>query len=171
MIFIAPDFWSAARCEHVRRAIDRGQLSRAEIFVGTYHVDEDVRRTFEVDLDPQIVEEVERSIDDARPRVAEFFGTPLVGSEGPGFLRYPAGGFYRAHRDCLPDSADAFPRRIALVLFVTANCEGGALRIYDEPVRDIEPVIGTLVAFPATCLHEVLPVTAGLRDTVVDWFH
>jgi predicted 2-oxoglutarate/Fe(II)-dependent dioxygenase YbiX len=27
------------------------------------------------------------------------------------------------------------------------------------------------VAFPADVPHEVLPVTAGVRDVVVDWFY
>jgi len=28
-----------------------------------------------------------------------------------------------------------------------------------------------LVAFPSGLPHEVLPVTAGIRDAVVDWFY
>jgi predicted 2-oxoglutarate/Fe(II)-dependent dioxygenase YbiX len=32
------------------------------------------------------------------------------------------------------------------------------------------PRAGTLVAFPSDVPHEVLPVTSGLRDAVVDWF-
>jgi predicted 2-oxoglutarate/Fe(II)-dependent dioxygenase YbiX len=36
---------------------------------------------------------------------------------------------------------------------------------------DLAPVEGTLIAFPATWLHEVLPVTAGVRDAIVDWFY
>jgi predicted 2-oxoglutarate/Fe(II)-dependent dioxygenase YbiX len=31
--------------------------------------------------------------------------------------------------------------------------------------------MGTLVAFASDVLHEVLPVTAGIRDVVVDWFY
>jgi predicted 2-oxoglutarate/Fe(II)-dependent dioxygenase YbiX len=170
MIFIAPDFWSAARCERVRRSIGRAELSRAEIFDNHYVVDESVRRTFEAEVEPQIVGEVEESIAVVRPRVAAFYSMTLTASEGPAFLRYPTGGFYRAHRDYLPGGGEEFPRRISVVLFVT-TCEGGALRICDPSVADIQPVAGTLVAFPATWLHEVLPVTAGVRDAVVDWFY
>jgi predicted 2-oxoglutarate/Fe(II)-dependent dioxygenase YbiX len=55
---------------------------------------------------------------------------------------------------------------------------GGALRLYgladpgDPAVPfDIVPAAGTLVAFPSDVLHEVLPVTAGVRDAIVDWFY
>ncbi|HTI42721.1 MAG TPA: 2OG-Fe(II) oxygenase [Vicinamibacterales bacterium] len=171
MIFVTPDFWSGERCDSVRGAIGRSDLSRAEVFDSGYRVDETARRTFEADVDPDVLREVEDSIAAVRPRVAEFYATTLVGSEGPAFLRYPAGGFYRVHRDCLPGGDEEFPRQISVVVFVTDACEGGVLRIYGPSMRDIQPVAGTLVAFPATWLHEVLPVTAGIRDAVVDWFY
>ena len=171
MIFIHPDFWSVERCDSVRTAIDRAELSRAEIFETDYHVDENVRRTFEADVDPDIVRQAEESIAAVRSRVAEFFATTLVGAEGPSFLRYPAGGFYRAHSDCLAADDEEFPRRVSVVLFVTGACEGGVLRIYGPSTHDVQPIAGTFVAFPATWLHEVLPVTAGVRDAVVDWFY
>jgi predicted 2-oxoglutarate/Fe(II)-dependent dioxygenase YbiX len=171
MIFIAPDFWNSSRCESVRRAIDCAELSRAEIFETDFRVDERVRKTLEADVDRQTVLEAEESIATVRPHLAEFYALTLVGSEGPSFLRYPAGGFYRVHRDCLPMADEEFPRRVSVVLFVTDSCDGGELRIYGPSVRDIHPVAGTLVAFPATWPHEVLPVTAGTRDAVVDWFY
>jgi len=48
--------------------------------------------------------------------------------------------------------------------------EGGALRIYQPEPLDITPKAGTLVAFRSDMPHEVLTVTAGVRDVVVDWF-
>jgi predicted 2-oxoglutarate/Fe(II)-dependent dioxygenase YbiX len=53
------------------------------------------------------------------------------------------------------------------------------LRLFDE-TRDsgeadmatiVRPTEGTIVAFPAATLHEVLPVDAGTRDVVVDWYY
>jgi predicted 2-oxoglutarate/Fe(II)-dependent dioxygenase YbiX len=44
------------------------------------------------------------------------------------------------------------------------------LRLYEPESRDIVPRAGTLVAFPSDVPHEVLHVTSGLRDAVVDWF-
>ena len=171
-VFIRAGFWSAARCVRVRQAMDAAGLSPAEIYEDGYRVDENVRRTFEVDVDAALVREVTAAIADVRPSVARFFAMPLAAAEGPGFLRYPPGGFYAPHRDSLPGARDAFPRRIAVVLFLN-DAEGGVLRLYDErdsPI-DVAPVEGTLVAFPATWLHEVLPVTAGVRDAIVDWLY
>jgi predicted 2-oxoglutarate/Fe(II)-dependent dioxygenase YbiX len=52
---------------------------------------------------------------------------------------------------------------------------GGLLRIHpehpDDAPIDITPRAGTLVAFPATTLHEVTRVGDATRDAVVDWFY
>ena len=58
------------------------------------------------------------------------------------------------------------------------RCEGGSLRLYGvvDPAQetvplDLSPVAGTLIAFRSYVLHEVLPVTGGVRDAIVDWFY
>ena len=165
--------------------MDRGVDSPAEIWTDGYQVDERVRRAIDVEVDPATVAEVEHALADARPRIADFFGMPLIGQEGPGFLRYPCGGHYRLHCDTAPQWSGEFLRRISVVLFLSsagkgdgAAGEGGSLRLHSWPdghekslPLDIPPVIGTLVAFPSTIPHEVLLVTAGIRDAVVDWFY
>ena len=166
--------------------MDRGELSRAEIHASGYQVDEAVRCSFEVDVDQQTIAAVEELLWGARPQVAARFDCDIKGHEGAGFLRYLRGGFYRAHRDVIPELVVDFAREIALVLFLTTartpdepgDCEGGALRLYVPATDasgvvalDVPQVAGTLAAFPATVLHEVLPVTAGVRDVVVDWFY
>ena len=60
----------------------------AEVYADGYRVDQNARRAFDVDVDPDTVEEVQRDIDVVRPQVAQFFGIPLSGEEGPGFVRY-----------------------------------------------------------------------------------
>ncbi len=185
-VLVRPEFWSNAQCARVRSAIDRGRAVSAEIYDNGYVVDEQVRKTCDVEVEPTIVGEVEQAFEGVRGEVSRFFGTPLSAAEGPGFLRYPPGGFYRAHRDHLENPEDAFPRRISIVLFLSSEaagpgdgrCKGGALRLYGvaDPVDvqvplDIAPAAGTLVAFPSEVLHEVLPVTAGVRDAIVDWFY
>lgn len=183
---VSPEFWNDAQCGRVRSAIDRGRATSAEIYDNGYLVDEQVRKTYDIDVEPEIVGEVEHALAGVRAEVSRFFGTTLTGTEGPGFLRYPPGGFYRAHLDRLENPGDEFPRLISVVLFLSSaaagtgegRCEGGALRLYgvidpgDEAVPlDIAPAAGTLVAFPSDVLHEVLPVTAGVRDAIVDWFY
>ena len=154
--------------------MDRGAASPAEIYADGFRVDEATRRAFDVDVDEVVIDDVQRTIEAARPHVAEFFGIPLSRDEGPGFLRYTRGGFYRVHRDVAPDVDEDFPRRISVVVFLTTageECEGGSLRLYSPDAVDIAPRAGMLVAFPADTPHEVLPVTGGVRDAIVDWFY
>jgi len=171
---ILPEFLGIAECVRVRTAMDRGCLSCAEIYADGYRVDEDIRRTFDVEVEDAVVEDVQRAIDTARAEVAQFFDIPLTVDEGPGFLRYTCGGFYLEHRDVAPEGGEEFPRRISVVVFLCTageECEGGSLRLYSPETVDIAPRAGMLVAFPSETPHEVLPVTAGVRDAIVDWLY
>lgn len=153
--------------------MDRGHASRAEIYADGYRVEDAARCAFEVDVDETVVDEVHRSLGAFRPEVEQFHGVPLPGQEGPGFVRYQCGGFYRRHRDVVPGH-DEFPRLISVIVFLTTagvEFEGGALRIYGGRMHEILPRAGTLIAFPSDVPHEVLPVTAGVRDAIVDWFY
>jgi predicted 2-oxoglutarate/Fe(II)-dependent dioxygenase YbiX len=173
-MFVHPECVLASDCERIRAAMDAAAASPAEIYhTDDCRIDEDARRALEIEVADEVVDEVQRVVDRVRLAVAQCFGVALSGHEGPGFVRYMLGGFYRRHCDVLSDSGDEFPRRIALVMFLTSageQCEGGTLRIYRPEAFDIVPKAGTLVAFPADVPHEVLPVTGGVRDVVVDWF-
>src|SRR6267142_1347193 len=118
-MFVRPDFWGAADCLRIRRAMDRGAPSPAEIYADGFRVDEATRRAFDVEVDAAVIEDVQRTIDAARLQVSEFFGIPLSRDEGPGFLRYMPGGFYRVHHDVAPGGDEEFPRRISVVVFLT----------------------------------------------------
>ncbi len=171
-------------CGTVRAAMNSAPQAPAEIFRGDYRVDETIRRSNEVDADPRTLEMVQQAIAVLQGTLSQYFGMPLAGFEGVGLLRYHAGGFYRAHRDVLPEAAGFATRRLSLVLFLTGSasdessagdsrCVGGALRVFTDEAGevyvDVAPRTGTLVAFPATLLHEVRPVVAGVRDVAVDW--
>jgi predicted 2-oxoglutarate/Fe(II)-dependent dioxygenase YbiX len=164
--------------------MNRAPQAPAEIFRGEYRVDETIRRSNEVEADARTLEMVQRAIAVLQPTLSQHFDVPVGGFEGVGLLRYHAGGFYRTHRDVLPETAGFATRRLSLVLFLTGSaadesaagdslCVGGALRVFTdeagEAYVDIAPRTGTLVAFPATLLHEVRPVIAGVRDVAVDW--
>jgi len=152
--------------------MDSGAAMPAEIYADDYCVDEDARRAFEVEVRDDVINEVQHAIGRIRQEIAEFFGIALRGDEGPGFLRYSIGGFYRRHLDVSPEWDERFPRRISVVVFLTSageQCEGGALRVYLPEMCDVTPRAGTLVAFPSDLPHEVLPVTSGVRGVIVDW--
>jgi len=151
--------------------MDRGQASSAEIYASGYSLDETARRALEVEVGETVVGEVRCALNPIRLEVGQFFGMALSDDEGPGFVRYASGGYYRRHCDVIP-GRDDFPRRISLVVFLTTageDFDGGALRLYGHRRHEIAPRAGMLVAFPSDIPHEVLRVTGGVRDAVVDW--
>lgn len=84
---------------------------------------------------------------------------------------YPAGTFYRRHRDRFRDDDR---RVLSCVLYLNRDwCvdDGGALRVYcADGVRDVAPVGGTLVCFLSDRFeHEVLPAKRT-RMAVTAWF-
>ena len=86
--------------------MDRAPASPAEIYADGFRVDQSARRAFDVEVEDALVVEVQRAIDTARAEVARFFDIPLTADEGPGFLRYTCGGFYREHRDVVGGERD-----------------------------------------------------------------
>ena len=178
MLFSAPGAWSPAFCREVRAAMDRGDLSPAEIFDGAFVVDRQVRDVMEVEVADTVVAAVEARIAAARDEIASFLGLSLHAAEGPGFLRYRTGGFYKRHCDRADADAGVDARRVSLVVFLNDASDdadegfaGGSLRIYPgDRFTDVVPKTGLLVAFPADIPHEVLRVTRGVRDVVVDWY-
>ena len=180
--FSLPAFLSPAECLAIRRGMDAGDAELAEILNAGIHAETDVRAATVIEPAPNLVREVEARLEGCRDAVMAGLGLQVAEREGAGFLRYPAGGFYRAHRDRGddPEWEGAAHRAVALVVFLNTSravspageFDGGVLRLL-LPGRDIDlvPEAGLLVAFPADILHEVTEVRGGTRDTVVDWFY
>ena len=162
--------------------MDAGEVEQAEILDGTIEARAGVRRAWSIEPEAAIIHDVEQRLDSRRTTIARFFHLDLSEREGAGFVRYPDGGFYAAHRDRAADLSwpDAARRAVAVVVFLNGSTDGGlpgefgggTLRLLagDEAV-DIQPRPGLLVAFPADVLHEVTIVRDGVRDTIVDWFY
>jgi len=176
-------FWSADECARLRAAMDGGAADPAEILEDSVEHQDHVRRTLSIDPGPDMVAQVERTLEDARSRLESMSGLMLGPREGSGFLRYLPGGFYRPHQDRgdVPSWPGAAHRQLSIVVFLSTardagdpeSFTGGVLRLYPDggdPI-DIVPVEGTLVAFSATMLHEVTRVGEAVRDAVVDWFY
>ena len=163
--------------------MDAGTPEPSEVLGGGMTLDEEVRRAAHIDIDTRVLQVIEDRLDAAAPAIGRFYGLQLTEREGTGLLRYPAGGFYKPHRDYAINTAwpGAARRRIAVVVFLASSRDeeasglfgGGWLRLFpdDGDAIDLKPRQGTLVAFPADTLHEVTVVGDGLRDTLVDWFY
>lgn len=162
--------------------MDAGTPEEAEVLADGFEVQEDVRRAAHIDVADTVLAMVDAALDALRIPIASFYGLQLRSREGVSFLRYETGGFYRPHVDRahVPSWPLAERRLITIVLFLESSREaepsggfrGGILRLFPaqgQPI-DIIAKAGTLVAFPAEMRHEVTRVTAGRRDTIVDWF-
>lgn len=181
-IFVAEHAMDDATCRRVQAAMDVGVREPSEVIEDEMALVEDVRRASHIEVPPAIFELIDAHLDAQREAIAAFFDHPLDGREGVNLLRYEEGGFYKPHVDRaeLPAWPPAAHRAFTAILFLESAREaepsgrfsGGVLRLLPddaEPI-DIVPRRGVLVAFPAEIVHEVLPVTEGHRDTVVDWF-
>jgi predicted 2-oxoglutarate/Fe(II)-dependent dioxygenase YbiX len=180
-VYRDPAFLSLDACERIRQAMNAGVAESADVLGGQIERRDAVRLATSMEIDDPMRVEVEDRLDAARQSIARFHGVPLGAREGAGFIRYPAGGFYRPHRDraTVASWPDAARRRIAVVVFLnsshhtgTGGFAGGILRLFvDASPVEIHPKAGLLVAFPADALHEVTAVRGGTRDAVVDWFY
>jgi predicted 2-oxoglutarate/Fe(II)-dependent dioxygenase YbiX len=118
--------------------------------------------------------------------LAAYFNIRVSGMQGPQFLRYPRGGFFRPHQD-RSDHPDQDPdirlRKITAVLFLNSQAGlptngaycGGDLRLFQvdddpDPTLRIDGAAGMLVAFDSGVVHEVRPVTWGTRCSVAAWY-
>jgi len=118
--------------------------------------------------------------------LAAHFDVWLSGPQPPQFLRYSRGCYFRPHQDRSDDpghAADIRSRRITAVLFLNGQTPlpsdgsycGGDLRLFraddhPDPTLCIAGETGMLVAFASAVVHEVRPVTWGVRRTVAAWY-
>lgn len=129
---------------------------------------------------------IDAAFDASRPALERCFGGALGMREPTSFVTYERGQYYRPHVDCGPAdrAAAARDRAVSVVLFLNDGAsaigfDGGALVFYDllDDARargigfPLEPRAGLLVAFRSDVLHEVAPVTGGVRAVAVTWFH
>ncbi len=151
-------------------------------------IDEHARRALSVDVGSETARTVELALDGLREDLSRHFQRSLTDREPSNYLVYGPGSFFAPHRDRATKARAALDegqREVAAVIFVsppqvvgTTGYLGGELRFYGlldgpewhEVGFGCDATPGLLVAFPADTLHEVTPVTAGHRCTIVTWF-
>jgi PKHD-type hydroxylase len=83
--------------------------------------------------------------------------------------------FYGQHMDCtmgIPHKTASRKLSITIQLSDEADYDGGDLNLYQGRKPAVAPKgKGQLVCFPSYVLHEVTPVTRGLRYSLVTWVH
>lgn len=82
------------------------------------------------------------------------------------------GGKYDWHHDVWLNSSRPYARKLSVVVQLSnpADYEGGAFEFFDvqHPGAQFAPQ-GSILLFPSFLQHRVLPVTGGLRRSLVTW--
>jgi PKHD-type hydroxylase len=108
----------------------------------------------------------------ARQLNSQFFGFDLFGfHEDLQYTVYDGGGaHYGWHRD--KGGTTQSPRKLSLVLQLSSPDEydGGELQLFleSEPLT-VKREKGLVYAFPSYVMHQVTPVTRGVRRSLVVW--
>ena len=93
-------------------------------------------------------------------------------NENAQYTEYPEGGFYNWHLDLDTYMSNEPPvRKISMSLILSAEneSEGGGLEI-QKPGNIISPKQWHAVFFASFVNHRVIPITRGIRKSLVMWF-
>ena len=183
-LFLLRNFLDAEMCARLRTELVEAPTTQAPVYIqgseGVVH--ETVRKTTSVHPAEQTFNEIHALMLQQKPALEQHFAEPLHDCERPQFLRYEEGDFFVRHQDGNTRQLDfdhLRVRRISIVVFLNPysvepkdDCfSGGLLNFYDQTTTyGLEGETGLLVAFTAETFHEVLPVTAGERFTIISWF-
>jgi len=188
--FVRRGFLDRKTCAHLRAEARAAPASAATVRADdrSYDVDRSTRSTDWAEVAPKAVELVEQRLTAVMPEVSRHYDLPLTSLQPLQFLVYREGDFFQRHRDRGEGDGSSFSRarEVAGIIFLNGEGDpatsdafrGGALTIYGLvekpdgealglPLRAEE---GLLITFSADLVHEVQPVEAGERHTVVTWF-
>jgi len=103
-----------------------------------------------------------------------FFGYDISDIEAAQFSTYSSEyeGFYTKHIDTLMNSSATGVRKLSFSVQLSSpdSYKGGDLLLYTDATPAVAPKeIGSVIIFPSFTLHEVTPVTEGIRYSLVGW--
>ena len=93
-------------------------------------------------------------------------------TENAQFTEYPEGGFYNWHMDCDINMQHEPPvRKISMTLLLNdpSEFQGGELELM-APGKKVNLTQGHAITFASFINHRVVPVTKGVRQSLVVWF-
>lgn len=182
-VFILEDFLQATRLRLTEVMRDCRVAKKATVYQkGARGVHETERKTKLVEVGTDLRSIVEAELENIRPDIANHFKTTLSGMEPPQFLRYERGDFFSKHVDA--GTKKYRNRRVSVIIYVNdpnaseQGYTGGNLLFYGllpdpnfkRAVLPLQPKAGLLVAFPSNLMHEVAPVTGGVRLSIATWY-
>lgn len=188
-LLLIPNLLSPIACN---QWLDELQASASEVAEADFYQGNSPRQTALLQVSAETEKRAIQLFEPFAAVLTQHFGKTYTRHERPQFLKYQPGDHFRAHRD--RSQADIYNQRaLSLILFLNDHqtqpgFSGGRLsfllqhpdagqtaqsvqvsqsrRLQGVP---IPPQQGMLVAFDPDLLHEVSPVTAGERYTLVTW--
>jgi PKHD-type hydroxylase len=88
------------------------------------------------------------------------------------YTEYPAGGFYDWHMDSDVDfKHEPTVRKISMTCLLSheSEFEGGGLELMSDG-KIARPKQGQAIFFASFIRHRVIPITKGIRKSLVMWF-
>jgi PKHD-type hydroxylase len=169
-----PDAFTPAEIDAIVRYGDQLRPMKAEVTGGKDNIDHvRITRVAWIENRPQIAWLHERLTAMVMEMNAQCYRYDLYGlKESFQYTVYEGseGGYYGWHVDMGEQRYE--PRKISLSLQLSdpSDYEGGdlVLEAGHGPLRAPKER-GTLIAFPSYVLHRVVPVTAGIRKSLVIW--
>ncbi len=108
----------------------------------------------------------------------DWFRYELIGFEGLQFTKYSArerqSDYYASHVDLKATELGTIRKlSFTVQLSPSDSYAGGDVLIYETLQKSVafSRKIGSITFFPSYALHEVVPVTSGVRYSLVGWAH
>jgi predicted 2-oxoglutarate/Fe(II)-dependent dioxygenase YbiX len=182
------DVLSPKECAHFISSMQTATSTEGLVLRGGREI---LARDTRVCLDHKVAQtvrdEFSERIAPLQGEILESFGLRSCVTNGPYFVSYGPGAFFRLHQDTghhVDDPQVVTDRLLSLVLYLngreatteTPAFDGGAFAIYDPLLPGLRgrhivvPQPGTLIVFKSECFHEVLTVHEGIRYSVILWY-
>ncbi|PIQ25293.1 hypothetical protein COW36_19830 [bacterium (Candidatus Blackallbacteria) CG17_big_fil_post_rev_8_21_14_2_50_48_46] len=194
LLFYRPHFFTPAELNELHAILKTCPEDMAPVYTqtGGKQLNASDRKTAQIDISAAMREAISQKLYTQKTAFENFFKLQLSGCEAPAVLKYLTGYYFRAHRDWKaelnhqPELADMRPRQVSAIIFLSEQVEqtpgereyqGGELVIYASLQGKSDKLIGlpvkaepgALIAFRSDLMHEVKPVLAGERITLVTW--
>ena len=92
----------------------------------------------------------------------------ITQDSGYNLLRYTKGQFYIQH----VDNCKEYPRELSCSIILNDDYEGGEFSFFNNTEK-YKLTKGSVIVFPSNFLfpHQILPVTEGVRYSIITWFN
>lgn len=189
--FVVPNFLDHEAVAQIYREMatapkEKGLVVKADNYDC---LDEDLRKVEAAVLPKEVWGALRERFRALIPELETHFHVQIAGCEPPHHLIYRPGDFFKPHSDggSMGQSDFTRQRRVSAVIFLNPESDKpedgtfGEGRLTFHGLLDgpkwgscsfaLKPEPGLLIAFPSETVHEVTPVSHGLRFTVVTWYY